>query len=188
VNKTRMDIARLEWWHARWERQNRRYVEYPTFHLSPDNATLLEIMERDIAHEDLLVLMEMIGFCQHFVKELSVKVAEESNRSKSVLARMERHALLPMYAATKLRDMDEDLESGVEYMLRDAIELVFEDWILSNRIAEAVVDGKSARDAHMNSSAWDYWSPWQQRNEVEAWTNKKCNCKIKLKELREAVE
>lgn len=181
----RCAIARLEWWHAQWERSNSRYVQYPTFLLSPGNTDLLEIMEQDTVVEDMMVLLEMIGFCSHFCKQIKrlVESDEGSHRLYGVRRFMgKKEFFLPMYAATTFWRRDEDAESEFECGLRDTMELLFSDWALSIKVAAAVVNGKGARDRHLQ-----YYDRHQVRQDV-TWRGKKCACKIKLKELREAVK
>lgn len=187
----RCAIARLEWWHAQWERSNSRYVQYPTFLLSPGNADLLEIMERNPVVEDMLVLLEMIGFCSHFCKQIKrlVESDEGSNRLYGVRRFIgKKKFFLPMYAATTFWRRDEDAVSEFEYGLRDTIELVFDDWTSSVKVAAAVVEGSGSRELSLrNRRSLDMWSPYEYRQNV-TWRGKNCACKIKLKELREAVK
>lgn len=186
----RREIARLEWWHALWERSHSRYVQYPTFLLSQENTDLLEIMEREPVVEDLLVLLEMIGFCSHFAKQFQSKLRDDSHRVDSVRRFIQdKNLVLPMYAAANLWSLREETQDKFETCLRDVLELVFDNWTDSNRVAAAVVDGRLSRELSMRNAhriSDGYYDPYSVRDGV-SWNSKGCRCKIKLKELRKVV-
>lgn len=64
-------VSRLEYWHAAWEQDNPEFVSTPSFILTEDNSDYIDMYARDPRFEDILVLLEMYGFCEHMLLVLS---------------------------------------------------------------------------------------------------------------------